>query len=213
MTDRRSDPETPAESPLAENPKVLPAVRRPSWDLRAPRRQTLPIVFSSPHSGRDYPADFVEASPLGLAQLRRSEDAFVDEIFAGAPDFGAPLLRALFPRAYVDANREPYELDPEMFEGSLPDYVRTRSVRITAGLGTVPRVVADGAVIHPGRLAFEDAQARIERHHLPYHQTLEHLDAVVRRARHAWFQGGAFGEERRFRARRLPWCGLRRRRL
>jgi N-formylglutamate amidohydrolase len=207
MTDRRSDlstgpdPQSPAEarqaeSPQAEspqanspgaenppeagNPKVLPAARRPSWDLRAPRRQTVPMVFSSPHSGRDYPADFVDASPLALAQLRRSEDAFVDEIFAGAPDFGAPLLRALFPRAYVDANREPFELDPEMFEGELPDYVRTRSVRITAGLGTVPRVVADGAVIHPGPLAFEDARARIERHHLPYHRTLEHLLRATR---------------------------------
>ncbi|MEK9753528.1 MAG: N-formylglutamate amidohydrolase [Rhodospirillaceae bacterium] len=172
MTDRRPGSE--------KGPRILPPSQRPSWDLRAPRRQTVPLVFSSPHSGRDYPGDFVAASPLDLAQLRRSEDAFVDEIFAGAPDFGAPLLRALFPRAYVDANREPFELDPEMFEDNLPDYVRTRSVRITAGLGTVPRVVADGAVIHPGPLAFEDAKARIERHHLPYHRTLEHLLRATR---------------------------------
>lgn len=149
--------------------------KRPSWDLRAPRRQTVPLVFSSPHSGRDYPADFVDASPLDITRLRRSEDAFVDEIFAGAPDFGAPLLRAMFPRAYVDANREPYELDPEMFADTLPDHVRTRSPRITAGLGTVPRVVADGATIHPGTITFADAARRIERHHLPYHRTLKHL--------------------------------------
>ena len=158
---------------------------RPSWDLRTPRRQTVPVVFSSPHSGRDYPADFVDASPLDLAQLRRSEDAFVDEIFAAAPDYGAPLLRALFPRAYVDANREPFELDPEMFDEPLPDYVRTRSVRIAAGLGTVPRVVADGAAIHPGTITFADARGRIADHHQPYHRTLEHMLGAT----HARFGG------------------------
>ena len=154
--------------------------KRPSWDLRAPRRQTVPVVFSSPHSGRDYPTDFILSSPLELNRLRRSEDAFVDEIFAAAPDFGAPLLRALFPRAYVDANREPFELDPEMFEEALPDYVRTRSQRIAAGLGTVPRVVADGTDIHAGPITFEDAKARIENHHAPYHETLQHLLQATR---------------------------------
>ena len=105
-------------------------------EVYTPEYQTAPLVFSSPHSGRDYPADFVAASKLDAIVLRRSEDAFVDEIFASATDFGAPLLCALFPRAYVDANREAYELDPTMFDGPMPSHVRTKSPRITAGLGT-----------------------------------------------------------------------------
>lgn len=148
---------------------------QPSWDLRAPGRQSAPLVFSSPHSGRDYPAHFIDASPLDTVQLRRSEDAFVDEIFAAAPDFGAPLLRALFPRAYVDANREAFELDPTMFDSPLPDFVRTKSVRITAGLGTIPRIVADGAQIYAGALGFDEAKQRIQDHYDPYHRKLETL--------------------------------------
>jgi len=147
----------------------------PGSDLRVPARQTVPLVFSSPHSGRNYPAEFTATSKLDAMQLRRSEDAFVDEIFAAAPDFGAPLLRALFPRAYVDVNREAYELDPTMFDEPLPDYVRTNSPRITAGLGTIPRIIADGAGIYKGKLKFKQAQQRIETCHRTYHQTLKQL--------------------------------------
>jgi len=149
--------------------------QRPACEVRAPVRQTAPLVFSSPHSGRDYPQAFVAEANLDSLQLRRSEDAFVDEIFAAAPDFGAPLLRALFPRAYVDANREAYELDPAMFSEPLPDYVRTRSTRLSAGLGTIPKVVADGAVITDNPLSFDDAKSRIERHHGAYHKALSEL--------------------------------------
>src|SRR3954469_4220896 len=88
-----------------------------------PARLTSPLVFASPHSGCYYPADFVAASALDLATLRRSEDCYVDELFAEAPRLGCPLLKAIYPRAYVDVNREAYELDPEMFEGPLPAHV------------------------------------------------------------------------------------------
>ncbi len=157
------------EQPKSEQTKL------PGSDLRAPARQTVPLVFSSPHSGRDYPAEFTAASKLDTMQLRRSEDAFVDEIFAAAPDFGAPLLRALFPRAYVDVNREAYELDPAMFDTPLPDYVRTNSPRITAGLGTIPRIIADGASIYKGKLKFKQVHHRIETCHRTYHQMLDQL--------------------------------------
>lgn len=103
-------------------------------DIFRPDAQTAPVVFASPHSGRDYSPAFVEQSCLDATALRRSEDAFVDTLFRRAPDFGAPLIRANFPRAYVDANREAYELDPRMFSDALPDYVVTRSPRIAAGL-------------------------------------------------------------------------------
>lgn len=144
----------------------------PPWRLLAPAEQTAAVIFASPHSGRDYPAAFIAASRLNVVSLRRSEDAFMDEIFAAAPDFGAPLLCARFPRAYVDANREAFELDPAMFTDPLPDYVNTHSPRIAAGLGTIARVVTDGEDIYHGPLRFEDALGRIEALYRPYHKAL-----------------------------------------
>src|SRR6476646_6616064 len=84
-------------------------------DLRLPQRRALPLVLASPHSGSDYPEEFLTASRLDPLTLRRSEDSFVDEIFAAAPSLGAPLIAARFPRAYLDVNREAWELDPTMF--------------------------------------------------------------------------------------------------
>jgi N-formylglutamate amidohydrolase len=147
----------------------------PSHEVIAPRRRSLPLVFSSPHSGDDYPAEFVAASRLSALELRRSEDSFVDELFCAAPEEGAPLLRALFPRAYVDPNREPFELDQAMFADPLPDYANTRSPRVACGLGTIARIVASGAEIYRDKLSFDEASARIHRHYWPYHTTLRQL--------------------------------------
>lgn len=147
----------------------------PPWRVTAPGVQTAPVVFASPHSGRDYPPEFVAASKLNILKLRRSEDAFMDEIFAAAPDWGAPLLCARFPRAYVDANREAFELDPDMFADPLPDYVNTTSPCISAGLGTIARVVTDGEAIYAEPLRFEEARWRIETLHRPYHKALKGL--------------------------------------
>ena len=104
----------------------------------------MPLVVASPHSGSDYPAEFVAASRLDPLTLRRSEDAFVDELFAAAPRLGAPRLAARFPRAYLDVNREAWELDPAMFDDALPDYVNARSSRVRMGLGTIARSAAPG---------------------------------------------------------------------
>ena len=154
----------------------------PPWRVTAPGVQTAPVVFASPHSGRDYPPEFVAASKLDMLKLRRSEDAFMDEIFAAAPDWGAPLLCARFPRAYVDANREAFELDPDMFADPLPDYVNTTSSRISAGLGTIARIVTDGEAIYGEPLRFEEARRRIETLHRPYHKALKGLiEATERR--------------------------------
>lgn len=151
----------------------------------SPPVQRLPVVLASPHSGRDYPADLLLASRLDPHALRRSEDSFVDEIFERAPGIGAPLLKALFPRAYVDANREAFELDPDMFADYLPDYVNTRSPRVAAGLGTIARVVGHGQEIYAGKLRFEDALRRIDGLYRPYHRTLRGLiDDTVDRFGH-----------------------------
>ncbi len=146
-----------------------------SHEVVAPERQILPLVFASPHSGCDYPEAFLAASRLDPLALRRSEDSFVDEIFEAAPRLGAPLIRALFPRAFVDANREPFELDPAMFAGELPAYANTRSPRVAAGLGTIARVVANGADIYRGKLDFTEALGRIRRHYWPYQQSMSKL--------------------------------------
>ena len=140
-----------------------------------PDRQISPVVFASPHSGIEYPADFVTNSPLDLLALRKSEDAFVDVIFSEAPNYGMPLISALFPRAFVDPNREPFELDPGMFEETLPDYVNTQSSRVHAGLGTIARVVSSGQKIYSKKLKFKDVAERIDTNYRPYHRQLRRL--------------------------------------
>jgi N-formylglutamate deformylase len=143
--------------------------------IHAPVRQSLPVVFSSPHSGRAYRPDFMATARLDEVTLRRSEDSYIDEIFAAVPLHGAPLIAATFPRAYCDVNREAWELDPAMFEDALPPWVNTTSARVGAGLGTIARVVADGEAIYGIRLRFADAQARVRTCWQPYHDALAAL--------------------------------------
>lgn len=112
---------------------------------------------------------------LDQLSIRQSEDAYVDELFSRAPHLGAPLLRAHFPRAYLDVNREPFELDPGMFSDPLPELYNTTSPRIAAGLGTIPRIVAENKPIYRDKLTLEDARMRIEGIYMPYHAALQRL--------------------------------------
>jgi N-formylglutamate amidohydrolase len=144
-------------------------------DILTPTERRVPVVFASPHSGNYYPDDFLAQSALDPQTLRRSEDSFVDDLFGAAPALGAPLLRARFPRAYIDTNREAYELDPSMFEGPLPDYVNVASPRVSAGLGTIARMVATGAEIYRHKLSFSEAERRINGIYRPYHAALNQL--------------------------------------
>jgi N-formylglutamate amidohydrolase len=156
----------------------------PPFLVTEPPGQTIPFVFNVPHAGAVYPASFLAASRLDAMALRRSEDAFVDELFATVVGLGAPLMAACFPRAYLDLNREPYELDSRMFDGRLPPFANTRSMRVAGGLGTIPRIVADGQEIYHSRLRVDEALHRIEWLYKPYHRALRGL---VRRT------GEAFG--------------------
>ena len=142
------------------------------FEISLPDAQSSPVVYSSPHSGRIYPNAFKKASVLDPVALRRSEDAFVDELYSAAPDAGSPLLLARFPRAYVDPNREMWELDPGMFDGPIPDHINTTSPRVRAGLGTIARVVTDGANIYQGSIDFDEARLRIEKCYAPFHDAL-----------------------------------------
>ena len=147
----------------------------PPFDIVEPPTWAGPVLFNSPHSGTTYPRRFLDASRLDLATLRRSEDSFVDELVAGVVARGYPLMRAHFPRCFVDVNREPYELDPRMFEGRLPSFANTRSMRVAGGLGTVARVVGDAQEIYDHRIPVDDALARIEALYKPYHRALRRL--------------------------------------
>ena len=142
------------------------------FDIFRPSRRQTPVIFSSPHSGREYPASLLRASPLDEMAIRSSEDAFVDELFVAAPLYGAPLIAARVPRAYIDLNLAADELDPALIEG----IVRApHNPRVNSGLGVIPRVVANGRAIYRGKIALGEAQMRIDRHWHPYHDALRGL--------------------------------------
>jgi N-formylglutamate deformylase len=154
---------------------VLAELKAHPFEIFKPTRQSVPFVFASPHSGRLYPASFIARSRLNPVSLRRSEDAFVEELFESAVAFGAPLIAANFPRAYLDANRSPAELDAGMFEGELPHAVDSASPRVSAGLGVIPRIVRDGAEIYRDKLSIREAEERLSTFYRPYHAALNTL--------------------------------------
>jgi N-formylglutamate amidohydrolase len=142
-----------------------------------------PLIFASPHSGRIYPDSMMAASQLDRRAIRRSEDAHVDELIAAATDHGHALIVAEYARAYLDVNREPWELDPAMFEDELPAFARARTARVAAGLGSIARIVCEGQEIYARKLTFAEAEARVRGVHQPYHAALSALIAETK-ARH-----------------------------
>lgn len=160
---------------------VITEIIDPAFELVEPERPAAPVLFSSPHSGVVYPRAFLDQVRLDFVALRRSEDSFVDELFAGVTTLGMNFLRAHFPRCYLDVNREPYELDPRMFEGRLPAYANTRSMRVSGGLGTIARVVGEAQEIYARRIPVEDAMARIDAYYKPYHRTLRRMMVQMQR--------------------------------
>lgn len=149
----------------------------PAFEALEPADQSAALVFNSPHSGQRYPAAFLAASCLDERAIRRSEDSFVDELFLPVLQRGAPLLRAHFPRAWLDVNREPYELDPKMFTGEVPAFANIASLRVAGGLGTIARIVAESQEIYAVPLPIQEALTRIDSVYVPYHKTLRGLIA------------------------------------
>ncbi len=144
-----------------------------------------PLVLASPHSGREYPADFLARTRLTLVQLRRAEDAYVDGLLDGAAATGVPRLAARFGRSWLDLNRAPTELDPAMYVEPFDSDAAQSSERVQAGLGVVPRVAGHGLDIYPTRLRLDEARGRIAAVHAPWHATLAELTARAR-ARHGF---------------------------
>lgn len=143
-----------------------------AFTLSLPARRTTPAIFSSPHSGRDYPDSFLQSTLLDARVIRSSEDAFVDRLFDHAPLLGAPLIAARAPRAYIDLNRAADELDPAVIEGI--ERV-AHNPRVSSGLGVIPRVVAGARNIYRGKITLREAESRITRFWHPYHAALKRL--------------------------------------
>ena len=144
-----------------------------------PERQLAPFLFNSPHSGRCYSDDFRQSSRLTELELRSSEDAYIDQLFAKVTQCGVPMMVAHFPRAYLDLNREPYELDPTMFSEPLPSYAKSAGPRVGSGLGTIARIVSERKEIYRHKLALQDGLNRIDTLYKPYHQALRRQMALT----------------------------------
>jgi len=142
------------------------------FKLLEPKVRTSNVVFASPHSGRDYPKSFLRQSRLDGLAIRSSEDAFVDLLFGDAPAFGAPLLVAVAPRAFIDFNRSADELDAALVTGVNESAGNTR---VVSGLGVIPRVVTNGRAIYPGKITLREARRRLDGFWRPYHDRLEAL--------------------------------------
>ena len=135
---------------------------------RDPAGDDVPLVLDSPHSGSIYPEDFSFCCPLPI--LRRAEDAFVDELFEAAPEYGATLIAAVFPRSYLDVNRAADDLDPGLLAAAWPKHPALRPV---TRVGLVRRYAQPGIPIYDRKLHPSDVLARIERYHTPYHRALD----------------------------------------
>jgi N-formylglutamate amidohydrolase len=149
------------------------------YHLHLPDTISCGAVFSSPHSGRDYPSSFLKDSLLDAVTIRSSEDAFVDQLFMSAIDNGAPLLAASAPRAFVDLNRNADELDPAVVDGV---HLVGSNPRISSGLGVIPRVVSEGRAVMQGKISVDDAKDRLDRFYHPYHAQLRELMDTSRAA-------------------------------
>ncbi len=153
----------------------IPSELLPPFIVHTREPQVAPFVLCSPHSGCIYPRAFLKQSCLTPLSLRKSEDCYVDELFQPVSAEGVPLIAARFPRAFLDVNREPYELDPELFIEPLPDYANAQSVRVAGGLGTIARIVADGEEIYPSKLPLASGLRRVEQLYIPFHAALTEL--------------------------------------
>lgn len=188
------------KSPFESEPDPHSNAHEATVEVFAPTSKSSSVVFASPHSGRVYPDAFLQEALVPLSVLRRSEDAYVDQLFADIPEFGAPLVCATFPRVYVDPNRGPGELDPNMFYGAPPDGSAPASSRASAGLGVIPRVAADGRHLYGRRLSYKEAQARLTACYAPFHRAL-HDQLQSARAR--------FGEAILFDCHSMPAASAR----
>ncbi|EJF88799.1 N-formylglutamate amidohydrolase [Bartonella tamiae] len=153
----------------------MPFEEIPVFDYTEPAQLRVPFLFNSPHSGRIYPQHFLQNIALDSFTIRISEDSYVDLLFKDVIKLGACFMMANYPRSFIDINRRADELDPEMFEDLLPESVPSPSIRVLAGLGTIPKIVATKLNIYNKKLSVSNAIKRIENYYTPYHVKLNQV--------------------------------------
>ncbi len=147
----------------------------PPYEVVRPATLT-PVLYDSPHSGRYYPADFALGASLG--EIRRGEDAYVDQLLAGAPAAGATLLVATHPRCYIDVNRDERDIDAALLAEPWPEPLAP-SEKTRRGLGLIRRFVVPGVEAQGRLLTVRELRARIEAVYRPYHAALDSLVAQL----------------------------------
>lgn len=149
-----------------------------------PTGPRVPVLFDSPHSGSVYPPSFHFSCPLSV--LRQAEDTHVEELFASAPDSGATLLCALFPRSFIDVNRAPDDIDPALLDGPWPEPLHPTD-KSAAGIGLIRTLCRPGLPMYDGRLPVAEVLDRIDRYYRPYHfQMASILDGLATRFGGVW---------------------------
>ena len=138
------------------------------------------LVLDSPHSGVAYPPDFLYTCETSI--LRKAEDTHVEKLYDFAPGLGAHWIEALFPRSYLDANRNTTELDVSLLDEPWPHPVATDPVvlsKVRLGKGLIWRTTDDGLPIYERRLSVDEVIRRIEQCWKPYHAVVaEAIDAA-----------------------------------
>ncbi|MGD1878663.1 MAG: N-formylglutamate amidohydrolase [Kiloniellaceae bacterium] len=178
MKPMESDP--PSDAP----PFDVPPFDERAYDLLAPAGEAVPLLIDSPHSGRVYPEDFVTQVPALV--LRGAEDWMVDDLVGAAPQTGATLLAARFPRAYIDPNRRLDDVDPQLIDGTWPEPLNP-GPKSALGIGLFRHRTNDGKPLLAGPMSVAGLRNRIERCWWPYRRTLhDTLDRLHARHGAVW---------------------------
>lgn len=145
---------------------------------------SLPIVCDSPHSGTDYPEDFDTQVPLSV--LRQAEDTHVETLWGAAPQVGASLVTALFPRSYIDPNRGLEDLDPELLDGAWHEPL-SPGEKSRLGYGLIWRQIDSAYPLYTRRLTVQAVRKRISRCWEPYRAALQcEIDGAVAQFGGVW---------------------------
>ena len=142
------------------------------YRVRRPTAPSAPVVYDSPHSGRFYPPDF--ETKASRVELRRGEDAYVDELLDHAPSLGVAVLDATYPRCYIDLNRAETDIDAALLSEPWPTALAPTE-KSARGLGLLRRYVGPGVEVNARLLSVSEVRDRIDRVYRPYHAALDRL--------------------------------------
>jgi len=156
----------------------------PAYHLVAPAGHPAPVLVDSPHSGWQWPPDFLPAAPRDA--VRTTWDAFVDELWGHAPQVGVTLLAATFPRAYIDVNRAPTDLDAALLAEPWPEPL-VPTAYSARGMGLVRRLALPAVPMYDDPLPVAAVQHRLTHYYRPYREALRaRLDALQARHGVVW---------------------------